>query len=210
VNRGVAAAGDAEQILVTNPDVTFHAGAVAALSTYLATHETTAIVGPRIERPDGTSYPSQRIFPNMWLAGAHALLAPLWPANPATKRYRATHRDGSVDWVSGAAFLIRRDAFDAVGGFDERYFMFAEDMKLCWDLRQQGWLVAGDNDAVITHVEGVSRARVSRKMAVAHTTSALRFEWHTARGLRRWFVPLAAIVLLLRLGVVLVVPSRKG
>ena len=62
----------------------------------------------------------------------------MWPGNPATRAYRSARADGTVDWVSGAFFLVRRDVFEAVGGFDERYFMFAEDMALCWQVREHG------------------------------------------------------------------------
>jgi N-acetylglucosaminyl-diphospho-decaprenol L-rhamnosyltransferase len=205
VNRGVAAAPERRYLLVSNPDVVVHEGAVAALVAFLDEHPNVAIVGPRIIRPDGSVYPSQRVFPNFWLAGVHALLAPIWPSNPFTRRYRSPRKDGSVDWVSGAFFLARRDRFEEVGGFDERYFMFAEDMALCWQMRAHGYDVASSPDALVMHIEGVSRARASREMLIAHHRSAMRFEWQTANGWRRVLAPLATLVLGLRLCVVLVI-----
>jgi len=203
VNRGVAFARSTRYVLVSNADVIVHEGAVAALVVYLETHPAVALVGPTILRSDGTIYPSKRDFPNVWLAGLHAMLSPLWPANPATARYRSTKSDGPVDWVSGACFLVRRQSFEEVGGFDERYFMFAEDMALCWQLREHGFEVAATSDAAVTHLEGVSRARAPRAMLIAHHRSALRFEIQTARGWRRVLVPLASLVLSLRLALVL-------
>ncbi len=208
-NRGVAQISDKELILIANPDVIVHHGAVAALVAALDAEPTVALVGPQIRRPDASVYPSHRVFPNFWLAGLHALLAPLWANNPATRRNRSRHADGSVDWVSGACFMVRARAFEDVGGFDERYFMFAEDMTLCWDLRQRGWGVAAVDEAVVTHVEGLSRQRATRSMVWAHHRSALRFEMHTARGVRRALVPLAALVLGLRLVVVAVLRPRE-
>jgi N-acetylglucosaminyl-diphospho-decaprenol L-rhamnosyltransferase len=205
VNRGVAAAPERRYLLVSNPDVVVHEGAVAALVAFLDAHPNVAIVGPQILRPDGSVYPSQRVFPNFWLAGAHALLAPLWPSNPFTRRYRSPRKDGSVDWVSGAFFLARRDRFEEVGGFDERYFMFAEDMALCWEMCAHGHDVAATSDALVTHIEGVSRARASRAMLIAHHRGAMRFEWQTASGWRRVLAPIATLVLGLRLCVVLVI-----
>jgi N-acetylglucosaminyl-diphospho-decaprenol L-rhamnosyltransferase len=205
VNRGVAAAPRRTYLLISNPDVIVHEGAVEVLVKYLDSHPLIAIVGPQILRPDGSVYPSQRVFPNFWLAGLHAILAPLWANNPASRRYRSPRADGSVDWVSGAFFLVRRESFEAVGGFDERYFMFAEDMALCWQLREHGYGVAANGDASVTHIEGLSRARASREMLVAHHRSALRFEWQTARGFRRVLAPVATLVLGVRLCVVLLV-----
>ena len=199
VNRGVAAAPGRRYLLVSNPDVVVHEGAVAALVAFLDAHPNVAVVGPQIVRPDGS------VYPNFWLAGLHALLAPLWPGNPFTLRYRSPRRDGSVDWVSGAFFLARRDCFEEVGGFDERYFMFAEDMALCWQMRAHGHDVAATPDALVTHIEGVSRARASRAMLIAHHRSAMRFEWQTASGWRRVLAPIATLVLGLRLCVVLVI-----
>lgn len=208
VNRGAAATGPARYLLVSNPDVVLHEGAVAAMLSYLDAHDHVAVVGPQILRPDGTVYPSQRVFPNIWLAGAHALLAPLWPDNPVTRIYRSPRSDGTVDWVSGACFLVRRDVFEEIGGFDERYFMFAEDMALCWQVRARGYGVASTPEAVVTHVEGLSRQRASRSMILAHHASALRFEFQTARGLRRALAPLAALVIGARLCLALVMRPK--
>ncbi|MGC1419646.1 MAG: glycosyltransferase family 2 protein [Acidimicrobiales bacterium] len=211
VNRGAAATGPAKYLLVANPDLVLHDGAVKAMVDYLEDHHEVAVVGPQIERPDGSIYPSHRVFPNLWLAGAHALLESPWPDNPATRIYRSPRPDGTVDWVSGACFVIRRDVFEEIGGFDERYFMFAEDMALCWEVRERGYGVAAVAEAVVTHIEGLSRQRASRVMVIAHHKSALRFEMQTARGLRRALVPLAALVLGLRLFMSLIVrPKPKA
>jgi N-acetylglucosaminyl-diphospho-decaprenol L-rhamnosyltransferase len=208
-NRGAAAASRMAYLLVSNPDVVVHTGAVAAMVDYLEHHLDVAVAGPQIERPDGSVYPSLRVFPNFWLAGLHALLAPLWAGNPATRAYKSARADGTVDWVSGACFVVRRDVFEAIGGFDERYFMFAEDMALCWRIREYGSKVAAVPEAVVTHVEGLSRQRASRAMVIAHHTSAMRFEWQTASGLRRWLAPLASLVLGLRLVMVLTLRTKS-
>lgn len=208
-NRGVAQVRDHEFVLVSNPDVVVHHGAVEALVATLDAHPRVAVAGPQIRRPDTSVYPSHRVFPNFWLAGLHALLAPWWPTNPATRRYRSRHQDGTVDWVSGACFMVRRVAFEEIGGFDERYFMFAEDMALCWDVRQRGWEVAAVDEAIVTHVEGVSRQRATRSMLWAHHRSALRFEVHSAQGARRALVPLAALVLALRLVALTILHPRS-
>ena len=202
MNRGVAFASPSEFLLLSNPDIAVHPGALAALERHLDSNPQTALVGPTIVDGNGEIYPSIRVFPNLFLAGAHALFAPLWPQNPFTRRYRAPRRDGGVDWVSGAFFLVRRDAFQSVGGFDERYFMFAEDMDLCWRLRRAGYGIDHEVDAVVTHIEGVSRSRAPRMMVRAHHISAMRFEWRTSSGLRKALAPVAIAVLGVRYVVV--------
>ncbi len=200
VNRGVAALGpDADHVLVLNPDVVVHDGTVAALAHHLDENLSVGIVGPAIERPDGTTYPAHRVFPSPLLAAAHAVLGSRWPQNPFTRRYRSPRPDGTVDWVSGACFLVRREVFERVGGFDERYFMFAEDMDLCWRIQRSGSRVAALPGCAVTHVEGLSRRHASLAMVVAHHRSALRFEAATARGWRRATLPLAAALLGVRL-----------
>jgi len=89
--------------------------------------------------------------------------------------------------VSGAFFLARREVFEAVGGFDERYFMFAEDMALCWQVRELGFALACLVTRWVTHIEGVSRARAPRAMLIAHHRGALRFECRQREdGVESW------------------------
>ena len=204
-NRGIAASGDSEYVLVCNPDLRVHPGAVERLTAALDAHADWAIVGPRIVDPAGEEYPSVRRFPSMTDAAGHALLALFRPDNRFTRRYR--DRVGEevrrVDWVSGACFCARRTALEELGGFDEAYFMFAEDIDLCWRAHQAGWGVGVEPHAAVTHVHGVSRRRHPYRMLVAHHRSALRFEARRARGAERLALPAAAAVLGVRLGMAL-------
>ncbi len=201
-NRGVSAT-DAGTVVVANPDVVVHAGAVAALAAALAADPTAAIAGPRILNPDGSRYPSARRFPSMIDAIGHAALATLWPGNPFTRRYRMVDLDplenAAVDWVSGAFFVVRHQAFEEMGGFDESYFMYAEDIDLCWRAHQAGWKVLYVPAAVVTHLQGVSTARHPYRMLVAHHRSTYRFALRTSRGWHRATLPGVAVVLGLRL-----------
>ena len=201
-NRGIAASGDSEYVLVCNPDLRVHPGAVERLTAALDAHPDWAIVGPRIVDAAGEEYPSVRRFPSMVDAAGHALCALVRPDNRFSRRYR--DRVGEevrrVDWVSGACFCARRTALEELGGFDEAYFMFAEDIDLCWRAHQAGWGVGVEPHAAVTHVHGVSRRRHPYRMLVAHHRSALRFEARRARGVERLALPAAAAVLGVRLG----------
>ena len=105
----------------------------------------------------------------------------------------------TAGWVSGSCFLARRSALEELGGFDEAYFMYAEDMDLCWRPTTPGWGVGFAGTAEVTHVQGVSTARHPYRMMAAHHRSALRFTVRTTKGWRRAALPLAALVLGLRM-----------
>jgi N-acetylglucosaminyl-diphospho-decaprenol L-rhamnosyltransferase len=96
-----------------------------------------------------------RQFPNVFDAVGHATLGRVWPTNPFTRRYRETDPapDGTTDWVSGSCLIVRRSLFEELGGFDERYFMFAEDMDLCWRAKRAGHRVGTAPDAMVTPAE---------------------------------------------------------
>ncbi len=203
-NRGIETS-DLELVLVSNPDVAVHHGAVAALVDVLRADPTLAIVGPRILEPDGTRYPSARRFPSLVDAAGHALLGDLVPSNRFTRRYRLGSVDAEevteVDWVSGACFLARRRALEELHGFDESYFMYAEDTDLCWRARRAGWGVAFVPGAAVTHLQGVSTARRPYRMLAAHHRSVFRFAARTEQGWRRLALPATAVFLALRLAV---------
>ena len=209
VNRGLAAlAGETsppDWVLVCNPDLVVHPGALAALRQALETQQAWALVGPRIFGDAGVVYPSVRNFPSFTDAAGHALLAMFNPQNPFTLRYNPGTPAGDVvtgaGWVSGSCFLARRSALEELGGFDEAYFMYNEDMDLCWRAHEAGWGVGFAGTAEVTHVQGVSTARHPYRMMVAHHRSALRFTFRTTRGWRRAALPLAALVLGARMAI---------
>jgi N-acetylglucosaminyl-diphospho-decaprenol L-rhamnosyltransferase len=168
-----------EYVLVSNPDVAMAPDALAVLVESLDRQPDAAAVGPRILNSDGTTYPSARNLPSLRTGIGHALLGTPWPTNPWTRAYRAEtqspDRRRSVGWLSGACVLVRRRAFDEVGGFDPAYFMYFEDVDLGYRLGQAGWLNAYEPDAIVTHVGGLSTKSESRRMLLAHHRSAERF-----------------------------------
>jgi N-acetylglucosaminyl-diphospho-decaprenol L-rhamnosyltransferase len=200
-NRGAARCGG-ELILVSNPDVTLEPGALKSLVAALDADDGLGLVGPRIEDPEGSLYPSPRTFPALGDALGHAFLGLAMPGNRFTRRYRMLDWDhtraGRVDWVSGSCFLARRRAWDALAGFDEAYFMYAEDVDLCWRAQQAGWRVGFEPAARVTHVQGVSTDLAAYRMILAHHRSLLRFSYRSTAGWRRALLPLVAVGLGLR------------
>jgi len=191
-------------LLVCNPDVQLGQGALASLQGCLARRPKVAVVGPRIVNADGSLYPSARRFPSLVDSIGHGLVGQFWAANPWSRRYtmgewdHAQERD--VDWVSGSCFLARREAWDQLGGFDVGYFMYLEDVDLCWRAGRAGWEVAYEPGSLVVHVQGASAGRHPYRMLLAHHVSMWRFARKTAVGRQRWALPLVLVGLGGRLG----------
>jgi N-acetylglucosaminyl-diphospho-decaprenol L-rhamnosyltransferase len=204
-NRGVAAT-TTPLIVVSNPDLEVRPGTLAALAGALDGHPGRALVGPLIRTVSGDRYPSARHFPSLVDAGGHALLGIFAPDNRFTRSYQRNdldHASGApveVDWVSGACFLVRRSAFEQVGGFDESYFMYAEDVDLCWRLRQSRWSAAYAPGAEVTHRQGVSTDHHPYRMILEHHRSLLRFAARSSRGWRRALLPFVTVGIVVRAG----------
>lgn len=202
-NFGAAMVG-AEYLLVCNADVVVEPGAVACMRGFLDQRPEVAVVGPRIVGQEGDLYPSARRFPDLVEAFGHGIVGQFWPGNPFSRRYRMTDWDHAgardVDWVSGACFLARRTAWDAVGGFDRSYFMYLEDVDLCWRLRAAGWVVSYEPRAQVVHVQGVSADRHPYRMLLAHHRSMWLFARRTTTGWRRALLALVWPALALRFG----------
>jgi N-acetylglucosaminyl-diphospho-decaprenol L-rhamnosyltransferase len=200
-NLGVAAT-TGRYVLVCNPDVVVGPGALAQLAAALDDDPALGVVGPRITEPDGAVYPSARVFPSLVDAVGHGLLGLVAPGNRFSRRYKLLDWDHTdprrVDWVSGACFLTRRSAWDALGGFDPSYFMYLEDVDLCWRAWRAGWEVGYEPAAHVTHVQGVSTDRHPYRMIVAHHRSVLRFAGRTLTGAKRLGLPIVAVGLALR------------
>ncbi|MBX7160119.1 MAG: glycosyltransferase family 2 protein [Acidimicrobiia bacterium] len=187
VNAGVAATA-APVVFLLNPDAVLHSGALEAVAGRLASDPGVGAVGPRVEHRDGTLQASCRSFPSIAVGAAHGFLGLFWSDNPVSRRYtmadwdHTTARD--VDWVSGCAVAISRDAFTSVDGFDPAYFMYVEDVDFCWRLHRHGWRVVYDPAAVVTHAIGTSSGLAPFNLVVEHHRSMLRFE-RVRRGGRR-------------------------
>ena len=200
-NRGIAATR-APVVAVCNCDLRQHPGTAAALLARFDADPRLGAVGPSIRNDDGSRYPSARSVPRVLDAVGHGILGLVWAGNPFTRRYRQLDADPTrprdVDWVSGAAIWLRRSALDEIGGWDERYFMYVEDVDLCWRLRRAGWRVAYEPGGEVTHLQGVSTDRHPYRMLVEHHRSLLRFARARWRGLRRILLVPAACYLTAR------------
>lgn len=176
-NRG-AAGFDGEWVVVANPDVEWQPGSLDVLLDAATGWPQAGCLGPAIRTPDGRLYPSARAFPSLGRGIGHALFGWIWPGNPWTRSYRAeagSPVEGTTGWLSGSCMLLRREAFDAVGGFDESYFMYCEDMDLCRRLGEAGWSSVYVPTAVITHQGGHATSRAAAPMLREHHKALYRY-----------------------------------
>lgn len=204
VNRGVASLTDSacsEFVVIANPDVVWGPGSIDALLEAMHRWPTAGAVGPLIRDPDGSVYPSARHLPSVIRGGMHAVVGPFWKNNPWTRAYRQERQEPSeraVGWLSGSCLLMRRAAFDQIGGFDERYFMYMEDVDLGDRLGRAGWLNVYVPDAEILHAKGHSTGRdPARNLAAHHRSTYLYLSdrhsgWH--RAPLRWAMRAALAV----------------
>jgi N-acetylglucosaminyl-diphospho-decaprenol L-rhamnosyltransferase len=181
VNAAVSGLPDSVRwIVVSNPDVDFQAGALDALRRSAETDDRIGSVGPAVLNDDGSLYPSARAVPSLRMGTGHALLSGVWANNPWSRAYRALDADpGSardVGWLSGSCVLVRRAAFEEIGGFDERYFMYFEDVDLGYRLGRLGYRNRYEPTArVVHHGAHSTSGDTSVRMIQAHHESARRF-----------------------------------
>jgi GT2 family glycosyltransferase len=178
-NRGVSAARHA-YVLLLNSDTLLRPGALAALEEYLDRRPQVGIAGPRLINPDGSLQPS--IYPNpgplaelmRWTSLARiATLAPR-----LRHAYLLDHphdREVEAGWLVGAALAVRKAAFDRIGGFDEAFFMYSEEVDLAYRMQLDGWCVRFTPTAEVVHVGGASTAAYRAAMMARLYGSMTRF-----------------------------------
>ncbi|WP_156746003.1 glycosyltransferase family 2 protein [Mycobacterium sp. 1423905.2] len=165
-------------VIVANPDVQWGPGSIDALLEAAERWPRAGAFGPLIRDPDGSVYPSARHLPSLIRGSMHAVLAPVWPRNPWTAAYRQERLEPTerpVGWLSGSCLLVRRSAFQQVGGFDERYFMYMEDVDLGDRLGRAGWLSVYVPSAEVLHHKGHSTGRDPASHLAAHHRSTYIF-----------------------------------
>jgi N-acetylglucosaminyl-diphospho-decaprenol L-rhamnosyltransferase len=186
-NRGFAAAtnhgaerGSARYLLALNPDTAVTEGSLDAAIAVLESHPEVAVVGPRLERADGSlDHAARRSFPTPLSALGHFTGVGRRAGAPGRlAAYRAPEvESGAVDAVNGAFMLMRRSAFEEAGGFDEGYWMYMEDLDLSYRLAQAGWVSWYEPDATVRHVKG----------GTVGGPRPPRLDWHFHRGMGRFY-----------------------
>ena len=158
-NVGIRA-GDAPLVLFLNPDARIEPDALRRLARVLD-DERVGAAAPKIVDDDGSLHFSQRRFPTLRATYARALfLHRLFPDVEELVRDPAAYEQpGSPDWVSGACVLVRRSLLERLGGWDESFFLYAEDIDLCRRIRDAGCDIRYEPAAVARHVGGVSAPR---------------------------------------------------
>ncbi|HYC30790.1 MAG TPA: glycosyltransferase family 2 protein [Gemmatimonadales bacterium] len=180
----------AEYVLLLNSDTELRPGALEALVAHLDRCPRAGIVGPRLLNPDGSLQKSTFPFPSPLvpfvkrrpLADLVGLVPGLRDAFVGAWAHDHTRR---VPWVLGAALAIRRAAFEQVGGFDESYVMYYEEVDLCYRLRRAGWETHFTPATEVVHVGGASTSQRRPAMLARLGVSAVQFHRSHHRGLTR-------------------------
>jgi GT2 family glycosyltransferase len=164
-------------VLLLNPDVTVMPGCVGRLADFLLVRPDAGAVGPRVQRPDGSlDHAARRGFPSpassfFYFTG----LGRAFPESARFNRYTMGHlpptETHEIDAGTAACLMVRRAAIDRVGFFDPDYFMYGEDLDLCYRLRSGGWKIFYLPTARAVHVKG---------QATKQETSRMLWEFHRA------------------------------
>jgi GT2 family glycosyltransferase len=164
-------------VLVLNPDVMVRPGCIGELADFLLVRPDVGAVGPRLVRPDGRPDPAaRRAFPTPGIAFYRLSgLSRLFPHSPRFGRYNMGHlpasRPHEVDAGTAACLMVRRAAVAKVGFFDPAYFMYGEDLDLCFRLKRGGWKIYYVPSAQALHIKGASSRQETARML---------YEFHSA------------------------------
>ena len=160
-----ALAQGAEYILCLNPDTLISEDTMRVMAEYMNAHPEVGLAGCKLLNADGTFQLScRRGFPTPWASFCKVFgLQALFPHSPRFAQYNQTFRSEDetypVDAVGGAFMFIRKEALQAIEGFDEDFFMYGEDLDLCYRIQQQGWQILYLHTTSIIHYKGESTRR---------------------------------------------------
>jgi GT2 family glycosyltransferase len=174
--------------LLLNSDAAPEPGALRVLVDAMDADPTLGVTGPRLRYPNGAVQPSRRRFPTVaTLFLESTQLQRFWPHNAVLRRYYVQDRSDDVpqdvDWLVGACLCLRAEALRQVGLFDERFFMYSEEIDLCRRLHAAGWRVRYVPRAEVAHIEGgSSRADLAARDQRFQTSKlAYAAKWHGRR-----------------------------
>jgi len=176
-NVGIRAA-TTPYVLLLNPDTEMRGDAPAAMVRFLEEHPAAGLVGPRLVYPDGSFQHSAFAFPTLAMS-----FLDFFPINHRLTGSRLNgryprawyERPFRVGHPLGACMCARRAALEQVGGFDEGFFMYAEEVDLCWRIARTGWEIWYTPNATVVHHEGASTRQFRSEMLVELHKSRNRF-----------------------------------
>ncbi len=180
VLQGSGSASTPDAVLFLNPDTELHEGAVRRLWETLFAHPRTGMVGPRLEYEDGTHQHSGFRFPGLvqvffdFFPIHRRLLSSRLNGRYPVTLYRG-HSPFPVDFVLGAAMMVRREVIQQVGAFDEAYWLYCEEMDWARRIRAAGWEIRVEPRACVIHYEGRSSRQFRGRAFVALWESRLRY-----------------------------------
>jgi GT2 family glycosyltransferase len=175
-NNIAARQSHGEFLIFINPDTVVHPPAISILFNYLSLNHTIGAVGPRILNQDGSVqisiWPKPTLFRECWRLFHLDRLIPI-SQYPDSKIYSKNPQP--VDVMSGAFFVIRRSVFEVLGGFDEQFFIYSEEIDLFVRMESKNWLLFLIPDATVTHYVGQSTRQVSDDMFIELYRNKLKF-----------------------------------
>ena len=223
-NRGFARANNqalrlvtGENIFLLNPDTEIQPGALTTLRTALRSLPDAVVVGPKVLRPDGRlDLACRRSFPSPWVALARLSgLSRVFPRARWLASYNLTYQDpdipSEVDCGTGAALLFKADAFRSIGFFDEDFFMYGDDLDVCFRLKARGGRVYYVPSAVVLHIKGgTTRQRPRPMLREFHRSMWLFYRKHYAHGPGLLLAPAVWLGIRARHGFVIAWNGLKG
>lgn len=184
----VALAGDDDVLIALNPDTVAAPGSLRRLVEQLLHTPDTGLVVPRLVGPDGALQHSAYRFPTVRLALVTGFLPPRWRRGAIGRRLwlegSAPHdRPADLDWAIGAVHVVRASALAGAAPYDERWFMYAEDLELCWRLRRAGWRVRLEPNAQVVHIGNAAGSAAWSTIAREERWLDATYDWYvSARG----------------------------
>ena len=195
-NQGLALARG-RFLFLLNPDTLPQPGSIAHLARFLAAHPDVGMVGPRLWYGDGSPQPNRRRFPTLaTLFAESTIIQHYFPGLRLFQRYimadRPEDEPQEVDWLVGAALMARRAVYEQIGGLDEGFFMYSEEMDWCKRAKDAGWRIAYEPAAEIIHYEGKSSEQAVARRDIFFFSSRVRYaQKHFGRAwaeLLRWWL----------------------
>ncbi len=216
-NQGLALA-QGRYLLLLNPDTEVLGDALETMVRYVDAHPEVGVLGPQLRYPDGSLQLSRRRFPTFATALVEStVVQEWWRDNPILRRYYVADIPDDVlqpvDWLVGACLLVRREVYEQVGGLDEGFFMYSEELDWCRRIKATGWEVVYLPTAVVVHHEGKSSEQVVPARHIHFQSSKVRYfrKHHGAfqAELLRWFLLATYVYQLAREGLKWLVGHKR-